>query len=203
MIGNILTYAVGSLFWGLLIALACIGLYLFLIKGWYRNAFLKPISYVIAVVLGLILTYNCTIVCGAVAMKTDIDHYESLIGETLKTSFSDYDNVVDQTMSNEIVLQVVKEYPILYFYFDSVNFEGRKLSELPHMIADTLRSYLNNVIIKNLLWAVAFLAIGTFVTIKTIGRNESSLRNRGQCQLRNRERVFSPRRRIAVNRRSR
>ena len=203
MIGNILTYAIGSFFWGFLIALACTVLLLFLIKGWYNDAFLRPTSYVIAVVVGLILTYNCTIICGAVSMKSNVDHFESLIGETLKTSYSDYNNVVDQAMSNEVVQQVIREYPILYYYVDSVNLEGRKLTELPHVMADSLRSYLNKVILKNLLWAIVFVALGAFVAIKTIGRSGGSRRHRVTGLRNNRERGYVPRRHATANRRLR
>lgn len=201
MIGNILTYAVGSLFWGFLIALACISLLLLLIKGWYKDAFLKPVTYVVAVVLGLFLTYNCTVICGAVAIKSDIDHFESMIGETLKASFSDYNDMVDKTMSNEIVQQIAEEYPILYYYVDSVNYEGQKLSELPHVITDTFRGYLNKVIVKNLLWTIAFIAIGVFVIVKTIGKSVNQPRRSRSRHHRDNNRAFTPRRTATVNRR--
>lgn len=200
MIGNILSYAIGSLFWGFLIALACVGLFLFLIKGWYNNAFLKPASYVIAVVLGLILTYNCTIICGAVSMKSHISNYETLVAETIRTSFSDYDAVVDEATSNEIVQEVVKANPVLYYFIGSGNFQGHKLAELPHAMADTLRSYLNNVILKKVLWSLAFVVIAAFVAIKTIGRGGGASRRHAPGPRRERERVHVPRRRTASRR---
>ena len=203
MIGNILTYALGSLLWGILIAMVCVVLFLLLIKGWYRNAIMKPVTYVVAAVLGLLLTYNCTIICGAVAIKSDINHLELMIGEAINASFSDYNNVVDKAMSNEIVQQIAEEYPILYYYVDSVNFEGQKLSELPYVITDTFRGYLNKVIVKNLLWAIAFIAIGVFVAIKTIGRSGNQLRGGRTGLHRDNDCVYATRRRVAVNRRYR
>ena len=57
---NILSYSIGMLFLGILIAIVFLALFVFLIKGWYKDAFFKPASYIIMGVLGLVLIYNCT-----------------------------------------------------------------------------------------------------------------------------------------------
>ena len=171
MIENILTYSIGSLFWGIVIALICIGLFLLLIKGWYKDAYFKPVSYIIAGALCLVLIYNCTIICGAIAMKSDIELFEGLVSRAITSSFPDFDITVDERTSNEILQKVLEEHPILYYYVGSCNFEGWRLSELPHVMGDTLKSYLNNVILKNILWSLGFVVAGAILAIKTIGRS--------------------------------
>ncbi|MBD5233966.1 MAG: hypothetical protein HDS65_07310 [Bacteroidales bacterium] len=173
MIENILAYSIGSLFWGILIAIVCMCLFLFLIKGWYKDAYFKPVSYIIAIILGTILVYNCTIICGAIAIKLNVNSFENQVVHVVKSNFPDYDAVVDQRTSNDIIQQVVKEHPILLYYVGSGNFEGWKLSELPNVMSDTLRSYLNNIIIKKIAWSLGFVILGAIIAIKTIGRNDS------------------------------
>lgn len=174
MIENILTYSIGSLFWGILIAFACIGLFLFLIKGWYKDAYFNLISYIIAGILCIILIYNCTIICGAIAMKSDLNFFEALIAQAINLSFSDYDMIVNQETSNEILQQAIKKHPILNYYIGSGDFSGWKLSELPHVMAETLKSYLNKLILRRVLWSLGFVIIGAILATKTISRSGRS-----------------------------
>ena len=44
---DILRYSMSSIFWGILIAIALMGLFVFLIKGWYKNALFTPASYLV------------------------------------------------------------------------------------------------------------------------------------------------------------
>lgn len=44
---DILRYSFSSVIWGILIAVACMTLFVFLIKGWYKDATFSPISYVV------------------------------------------------------------------------------------------------------------------------------------------------------------
>lgn len=197
MIWDILTYAIGSFFWGLLIALACIGLFLFLVKGWYKDAYMKPVTFVIAIVLGLTLIYNCTILCRAIAMKSDLGPFESQTAETIKTSFSDYDTEVTKDNLNEIIRQVLKGNPIFYDVVKSGNYEGLKLSELPSEMTDTARSNLNSMILKHTLWSLAFFAIAFVLAVRTIGRSGMS-RYRSRGARRELKRVNTSRRRAPV-----
>ena len=96
MIENIFTYSVGSFIWGILIALACTGLILFIIKAINQDSYFKPLSYVIALILCAILAYNCTIICSAISMKSDIGFVEGVklseIPHLLANNFYDYLN---------------------------------------------------------------------------------------------------------------
>lgn len=164
------------LFLGILIAIAFLALFVFLIKGWYRDAFFKPASYIIMGVLGLVLIYNCTIICGAFAIKSHIGAFETMISEIIAENIPDADAIADQAVSNEIIQDAIERHPILKYYIDSADFTGWKISLLPHAMAGTIRDYLNNVILKKCLWTLGLTLLAAILTIKSVGRGQSDNR---------------------------
>ena len=178
MIENILTYSIGSFIWGILIALASTGLSLFIIKAMNPDSYFKPLSFVIAFILCVILSYNCTIICSAISMKSDISFVEGVITQIVQTSIASYDSAADQEVTNEILQTVMRENPILYHSIGLSDFEGLKLSELPHMLANNFYDYLNGLIWKKVLWSILFIVIGIVLTIATLGRAGNSNRYR-------------------------
>lgn len=171
MISAILKYSIGSLFYGGLITVLMLSLFIFLIKGWYKDAIFKPVSYIIMAVLSLIVLFNSTIVCGALAMKTDLESIRILIEEAVAASGIDGNTTVDLAQSGSIFQRVVDEHPILYYYADMCDFSGWRLVELPMVMCDTLNSYLNGIIVKRLLWSLAFVIICAIAVIKSMGRS--------------------------------
>ena len=171
MISAILKYSIGSLFYGGLITVLMLSLFIFLIKGWYKDAIFKPISYIIIAVLSLIVLFNSTIVCGALAMKSDLESIRILIEEAVAASGIDGNTTVDLAQSDSIFQRVVDEHPILYYYADMCDFSGWRLVELPMVMCDTLNSYLNGIIVKRLLWSLAFVIICAIAVIKSMGRS--------------------------------
>ena len=173
MIFNILTYSIGSLIWGILISLACLGLIMLLIKAWYNNAFFKLVSYIIFGVLGIILIYNSTIIVGASSIKSDLDDYETKIIQLVNYSYSARDIIVDEDTSNDILQHVFKENPILHFFVGNINIEGADPKDIPHSLTESFRSDLNKVILKKVMWSAFFIIIAIVALIKTIGRGSN------------------------------
>ena len=180
MIENILTYSVGSFIWGILIALACTGLILFIIKAINQDSYFTPLSYIIALILCVILAYNCTIICSAISMKSDIGFVEGIITQIVQISIASYDSAADQEVTNEILQTVLRENPILYHSIGLSNFEGIKLSELPHLLANNFYDYLNSLIWEKVLWSLLFIVVGIVLTIVTLGRTGNSNRYRSR-----------------------
>lgn len=54
MFSAILKYSIGSLLYGGLITVLFLSLFIFLIKGWYKDAVFKPVSYAVLGVLSLL-----------------------------------------------------------------------------------------------------------------------------------------------------
>lgn len=183
MIFNILKYSIGSLFYGGLITVLFIALFVFLIKGWYKDAVFKPISFVVLGILSLIILWNSTIICGALAMKSDITSFQTMIESSIASLGLSLSAVADQEISNEVFKEVVDSHPILNYYANSCDFSGWHISELPSVMGDTLKSYLNGIILKSLLWSLGFVVVAAIIVIKTMGRRTNNRRlssgNRG------------------------
>lgn len=170
MITIILKYSIGSLLYGGLITVLFLALFIFLIKGWYKDAVFKPISFVIFGILALIVLWNSTIICGALAMKSDISSIHDLIENRIESLRLSATTTVDEALSNEIFQEVVERHPILKYYANYCDFSGWSVGELPMEMCNTLKEYLNGIILKSLLWSLGFVAVGAIIVIKTMGR---------------------------------
>lgn len=170
MISAILKYSIGSLLYGGLITVSFLSLFIFLIKGWYKDAVFRPISFIVLGVLSLIVLWNSTIICGALAMKSDISSIQTLIENAIESSGLEGDTTVDLLLSNEIFQQVTDRHPILSYYADNCDFTGWTVAQLPSVMCDTLKEYLNGIIIRSLLWAFGFVIAGAILVIKTMDR---------------------------------
>lgn len=170
MISAILKYSIGSLFYGGVITVIFLFLFIFLIKGWYKDAVFKPVSFVVLGVVALIVLWNSTIICGALAMKSDISAIQTLIENMIEATDLDADDVVDERQSNEIFQEVIERHPILSYYADYCDFSGWSVAQLPSAMCETLKDYLNGKILKCLLWSLGFVVVGAVVVIKTLGR---------------------------------
>lgn len=180
MFSAILKYSIGSLLYGGLITVLFLSLFIFLIKGWYKDAVFKPVSYAVLGVLSLIIIWNSTIICGALAMKSDISSIQDMVENAIDSSGLDMSSTVSTFQSNEIFRDVLEEHPILYYYADSCDFSGHTITELPAVLCDTLRSYLNGIITGRLLWSLLFVVIAAIAVIKTMGRKSTHRPGRRQ-----------------------
>lgn len=174
MIGAILRYSIGSLFYGGLITVVFLALFIFTIKGWYKDAVFRPISFIVLGVLTLIILWNSTIVCGALAMKSDILSIQTMVESTITDLDINDDYIVTASQSNEIFQEVVNQHPILGYYANYCDFSGWSIAELPSTMCNTLRKYLNGIIMKSLLWSAAFVAVASIIVIKTMKRASAS-----------------------------
>ena len=200
MTENILTYSLGSLFLGICISVVCVTLLLVFIKYLNKNSFFNLVSYITAGILFLVLAYNCMGVCGALAMKSDIDFIEETVSQIINLSIPDYNSNFDQEVSSDIIRQVLKVNPILNCFFDSTDLEKCSIADLPHIIASQLYDYLNSIIIKKILWSVAFIIIVAFIIVKTM-ENRGSSRYRSTSSCYSSGRISSRNNRIVARRR--
>ena len=76
---DILRYSFSSAIWGILIAIICMALFVFLIKGWYKDATFSPISYIIGAILFMFLSIQCVLIVGSLKIISTTDYYETEI----------------------------------------------------------------------------------------------------------------------------
>ena len=198
---DILRYSMSSIFWGILIAIALMGLFVFLIKGWYKNALFTPASYLVGGVIFLLLSFQCTFIVGALKIISTTDHYESEVESLMDQYYKPYQEVTEEG-ANQAIQQLIDEYPLLEHYISGGEFTGWNADQLPHAIASELRSFMRSYIVRRLLWSLGFVVVGAVVVIKTMDlernlgrRARQSRSNRPSAPMSNRQRPGSSRRR--------
>lgn len=168
---EILRHAGWSVVVGILLAVAFVGLLLFLIRGFYPKSTFKPMSIATAVVLGLLLCLEFIPLCASVALKWRLDDFEMWINENVvHPELYKIPKEVTTEESKEIIQQAVNEYPILGVLVGSGEFTGFNTSSIAAAMKDELNIFLNRIILKLILIALLETAVCAFVIIKTQGR---------------------------------
>ena len=169
MLFDILRYSFSSLIWGVLISIACLALFVFLIKGWYKDATFSPISYIIGAVLFVFLSIQCILIVGSLKILDTTDYYEVQIANIVDKTYDAADEV---TMGNadDIIKSVIADYPLLQYYISGGEFSGFTAKELPHAIAEELRSFMHWYIFRRILWCLGFVVIGAILVIKSLDK---------------------------------
>ncbi len=166
---DILRYSLSSLIWGILIAATCIKLFVFLIKGWYKDATLSPVSYVVGIVLFLLLSFQCILIVGSLKIIDSTDYYEAQIQRIVESYYTPSDEIT-VSGADEIIKEVIDRTPLLRYYISGGTFSGHTARQLPHSIATELRSFMRWYVLRRVLWCLTFVVIGAFCVIKTMSR---------------------------------
>ena len=173
--------------WGILIAVACIALFVFLIKGWYKDAAFSPISYVVGAILFLFLSFQCILIVGSLKIISMTDEYEQRITSIVESAYSPSD-MVSMSQASDVIDTIMDEFPILEYYIGGGEFSGFTAEQLPHAMADELRSFMRWYIFRRILWCLGFVIVGAICVIKSLSKNYQGIR---------RQRVQNDRRRVS------
>ena len=184
---DILRYSFSSMIWGILIAVACMALFVFLIKGWYKDATFSPISYAVGAILFLFLSFQCILIVGSLKIISMTDEYEQRITNIVESAYSPSD-MVSMPQASDVIDTIIDEFPILEYYIGGGEFSGFTAEQLPHAMADELRSFMRWYIFRRILWCLGFVIVGAICVIKSLSKNYQSIR---------RQRVQHDRRRVS------
>lgn len=179
---NIICYSIGSLFWGVLIGTACMVIFFLLIKGWWKDAVMSPTTYVVGGVLGLLLAFQCTLICGSLSIMHKANQFETLATEAVEklveSGKAGLNEIVDHTETQEVMDEIVKNHPILGSYCQGADFTGHELVELPKAMTAELKNYLKKYIYRRLLWSLAFVVMAAIVANYTLSKGHGTGRHR-------------------------
>ena len=164
---DLLRFSFSSLVWGILITVICLVLFFVLIRGWHKNAMFTPISYLIGLVLFILLSFQCTLIMGAIKIVNISDFYASEIQQLMQHYFHDNQEVTLQ-QSQQIIEGLVDAYPVLGHFFQSGEFTGYTAAELPEVMRAEICSFLKWFIFRRLLWCLAFVIVGAAGVIWTM-----------------------------------
>lgn len=184
---DILRYSFSSMIWGILIAVACMALFVFLIKGWYKDATFSPISYAVGAILFLFLSFQCILIVGSLKIISMTDEYEQRIANIVESVYSSSEEV-SMSQASDVIDTIIDEFPILEYYIGGGEFSGFTAEQLPHAMADELRSFMRWYIFRRILWCIGFVIVGAICVIKSLSKNYQGIR---------RQRVQHDRRRVS------
>lgn len=190
---DILRYSFSSVIWGILIAVVCMTLFVFLIKGWYKDATFSPISYIIGAVLFLFLSVQCILIVGSLKIIDTIDYYETEISRIVDSAYGAADEVT-MGQADDIIQVIIDRFPLLQYYISGGEFSGFTAKELPHAMADELRSFMRWYIFRRILWCLGFVIVGAVCVIRSLSKSSTPLRQSERLQ---RQRVQTERRRVS------
>ena len=168
---DILRYSFSSVIWGFLIAVACMALFVFLIKGWYKDATFSPVSYIIGAVLFLFLSFQCILIIGSLKILDTTDYYETEITRIVDSTYDSMDEVT-KGQSDEIIQVIIDRFPILHYYIGGGEFSGFTARELPHAMAQELRSFMRWYIFRRILWCLGFVLVGAVCVIRSMSKTK-------------------------------
>lgn len=174
---DIMYYAIGSFFLGVILTLLGMVLMFFLVKSWLRNAEFTPASYIVGGILFFFLAFQTVLLCGAVTIKSyvgDVELYVNSLVSGLSQSA-----VLSSQDSQEILDRINDDFPLVGYYVDIADFGGHTPQTIASSMADELCSYMNWYILRRLLWMLLFVAVGAFGVIKTMGKSTRSTSRHG------------------------
>ena len=170
-------------------------LFIFLIKGWYKDATFSPVSYVIGTILFLFLSFQCIMRVGSLKILDTTDFYESEISEIVNHGDNNT-NIIPTEQAGEVIQMIIDRFPLLHHYIGGGEFTGFTAIELPHAIADELRSFMHWYIFRRILWCLGFVIVGAICVIKSLSSNRTPLRSLRQSERPSKQYAQIERRRI-------
>ena len=174
---DILVYSFSSVIWGILIAIACMALFVFLIKGWYKDATFSLASYIVGAILFLFLSFQCILIVGSLKILDTTDVYEKEISNIVNSAYDATDEIT-MGQADDIIQVFIERFPLLQYYIGGGEFSGYTAKELPHAMADTLRSFMRWYIFRRIMWCISFVIVGAICVIRSMSKQYKGVRSR-------------------------
>ena len=174
---DILAYSCSSVIWGILIAVVCMALFVFLIKGWYKDATFSPVSYIVGAVLFLFLSIQCILIVGSLKILDTTEVYEREISNIVDNNYDSTDEI-SVGQADNIIKTCIERFPLLRYYISGGEFFGFTARQLPNAIVGELQSFMLWYIFRRILWCLGFVIVGAVCVIRSMSKQYKSVRNR-------------------------
>jgi len=144
-------------------------LFVFLIKGWYKDATFSPVSYLVGAMLFLFLSVQCILIVGSLKILNTTGFYEAEITRIVDSAY-DASDEVSMGNASDIIDTIIDRFPLLHYYIGGGEFSGFTAKELPHAIAQELRSFMRWYIFRRIMWCLGFVVIGAICVIRSMSK---------------------------------
>ena len=169
LLWNIIQYSISSLLGGVLTAIVCLALFVFIIKGWWKDAMFSIWSYIIGVVLFLLLSFQCTMIVGSLKIINTVDEYKAYFTEIVDNAYEGWEQV-PADVAEAVIDKAIEECPLLEHYIGGGEFTGFSAKELPTAMTEELRSFMKAYIVRRLLWCLGFVLVAVALGIMTLDK---------------------------------
>lgn len=169
LLWNIIQYSISSLLGGVLTAIVCLALFVFIIKGWWKDAMFSIWSYIIGVVLFLLLSFQCTMIVGSLKIIDTVDEYKAYFTEIVDNAYEGWEQV-PADVAEAVIDKAIEECPLLEHYIGGGEFTGFSAKELPTAMTEELRSFMKVYIVRRLLWCLGFVLVAVALGIMTLDK---------------------------------
>lgn len=159
---EIVSLSVGSLFWGVLVAAACMALFVALAKGWYKNATLSPAVYVVGALLFLYLSLYCTFIVGELKIMSSAADYKDYLASLLQAAGATGDEWLSQSNAQPVLDSLFEHYPILDHFLTDYHYQG-SVAELPETMINLFTD-----IVRREIWSDAAHCLGAAVVAAVV-----------------------------------
>ena len=173
---DLFRYSISSVFWGILIAVLFMALFVFLIKGWYKDAQFTLPGIIVGALLFILLSVQCILIMGSLSIMRATKYYEVQFERIVENRFPPTE-YVSLRQADDVVKEIIYENPILQYYIGGGEFEGFQAHELPHAIASELHSFMRWYTFRRLLCCLVFAVVGAIIVIKTMDKPQQSSRS--------------------------
>lgn len=168
LVFDILRYAIDSMVWGVLFALAGVALLFFLIKGIYPRYTYSPLSIIVGVILFVLLSFQSVFICGAFKVKAMTDNIERSINSYIPDDWKHYGHTFTEDETQQIAENLIQEYPLFGCYVGGADFSGHDVDEIAESMVDEIHDFMNAYIWRRVFWSLGFVVVGTFIVVKTM-----------------------------------
>ena len=193
---SILQFAASSIFWGILMALAMMGLFVFIVRGWWKDALFTVWTYITGAILTILLIYECTLMVGALKIRNSCDEYEAILTEIVNRYYPNRFEEVSKEKSGEMFNELAEQFPLLNNYVAAtiegndingsgyVYGEGYSAADLPHGMISYLKEIVTDFMMHRIYWSLGFALVLGIIAVLTIKKqSNSNLRQRNADRL--------------------
>lgn len=193
---DIINFAASSIFWGLLMAIAMMALFVFIVRGWWKDALFTVWTYIAGTVLAILLFFQCTLLAGAIKIRISCDKYEQILATLINQRYDPYD-IINRNESSALFMEFAEEYPLVKNYIGAIVdkengingsgyiwTEGYSAAETPKAIVHYLKECIDPFILRRILWSLGFALVLGFIAIKTMETSTNSrLKARSEARI--------------------
>ena len=153
--------AISCVLYGLVITAAIMAILYGVLKAISNGIVRSAPFFITGVVMAVLLIIQCSLLVGAIEAKS----YAEPVEIYLTQQFEGQQGIIGAQDSQEIMNTIVENFPIIGTYLDLANFAGNDISEISHIMHDTMVDYFNSYIWHRVFWIIGIIVVACFIAI--------------------------------------